>query len=398
MTLLMTILICLVVAYLFSAFFRFIGLPRVIGQIIAGLVLGIPVISSYLFNPQSLDVLSFLANLGIILLFYYVGLETDFRAFTQNVKKSISISLFNTMTPFLIGFFVMKFFLGFDTVASIITGVALSVSAQSISVDLLEELKILKTRLGNLIVSAGAVDDMIELVLVSVLLSFLHLAISNLTLFRLVFDIVLFLLLIIFARFVVIPSTMKFFDLEHSASARFMGSLIIVLFIASLSELLNVGALIGAMVAGMIIRQTIKKEVSIPDWEQADISRSIHTIAFGFLIPLFFVWIGVKTDVTQILPNLGFIFLLFAIATVGTVGGSIIAVMLAKGSFREGLILGFGLNPKGDLELVIIALALQSSLITPQLFAVIVVMSLLTTFVSPIVFKRLLINHKRTKA
>ena len=109
-----TVLLYLLLAYLLGEVFRKIfGLPRVIGQVGAGLILGIGFLKSFFLTPESSDVISFLANLGILLLFYYAGLETNLRAFTKNIKKSLLISLFNTTIPFIAGFLVMRFLFHF---------------------------------------------------------------------------------------------------------------------------------------------------------------------------------------------------------------------------------------------------------------------------------------------
>lgn len=391
---LLMILISLSLAYLLSEVFRRMGLPRVAGQLITGLILGIGVIKSAVFFESNMNVLDFLANLGIILLFYYVGLETNIKAFTKNIKRSVLISLFNTSIPLVLGFLIMKFVFNFDVLVSLIIGIALSVSAQSVSVDILDELKMLKSKIGGMIISAGAVDDTIELILVTVLLSVFHIVGSKLNILRLFLDGSLFLGAIIIARIWVIPTILKFFDKEKSSTARFTGSLIIVLIISILSESLGVGLLIGALIAGMIIRQTIHKDEKIPNWEEHDIARSLHIIAFGFLIPLFFVWVGLNVDMTLILKDIGLIILLIAIATVGTVGGTILAVLSSKGKFKEGLILGWGLNPKGDIELVIATLALESGLINSSIFTSLVMMSLATTIISPIVFKYSILKYR----
>ncbi len=286
---LLIIMLCLVLAFVFSEVFRMINLPRVVGQVSAGLLLSIPSLKEILFDRASSDALSFLAHLGIILLFYYVGLETNFKAFTKNLKKSLFISFFNTTIPLFIGFLLMYFLFDMSFLASVIIGICLAVSAQSVSVDILEELKLLRSKIGNIIISAGAVDDVFELLLVSILLSSFHFVINNLTVTRLFIDITIFILFIAAARLWLVPFTLRFFDREHSSTARFMSSMIIVLGIASFSEFLGIGLLIGAMVAGMIVRQTIFKEVNIPNWEEHDIARSTHIISFGFLIPLFFV-------------------------------------------------------------------------------------------------------------
>jgi len=390
------ILVALLLAFTLSEVLkRLFGIPRVVGQVGAGLILGIASFKSFLFTQGNIEVLSFLANFGTILLFYYVGLETNLSVFKKNIKESLSISLFNTTIPLAIGFVVMKFIFGFNTMVSLIIGVALSVSAQSVSLGFLEELKLVKSKIGGMIISAGAVDDLVELILVSVLLSFFQLAITETPHLKLALGLFFFVALVAVARIWFIPHTLKFFDREKSSTARFTGSLLIVLLIASLSELFGMGFIIGAMIAGMVVRQTIFKDVHIPNWEEHDIARSIHIVAFGFLIPLFFLWVGLNTDLSSIKGNVFFIFILIIIALIGTVGGTLIAVLLNKGSFREGMVVGWGLTPKGDVELGIATLALHAGIITSGIFTSLVLMALCTTLLSPLVFKFLVTREKK---
>ncbi|MBW3003527.1 cation:proton antiporter [Candidatus Woesearchaeota archaeon] len=386
---LLVILIALGLAYLVSELLKKLGLPRAVGQIVAGLILSISVIKSYLFTAENLNVISFLANLGIVMMFYYIGLEINFKSVTKNIKRSLLISAFNTSIPLITGFFVMKYLFGLNNLVSLLIGIAMSVSAQAVSVDILEELKILKTKLGSLIITAGAVDDIMELLLVTIILSVLHVAISHVSVLGLMLYIMAFIAIVIIARIWVVPRALKLFNKEKSSTARFTGSLIILLLIATLADFLQIGSFIGALVAGVIVRQTIFKETSIPNWQEHDIANSLHIIAFGFLIPIFFVWIGLRTDPALILPNYLLILVMFVISTLGTVFGSMLAVMADKGTFREGLIVGWGLNPKADVELVIASLALGASIISNSIFTALVFMSLITAIVSPIVFKRI---------
>lgn len=390
------ILVALLLAFTLSEVLkRVLGFPRVVGQVCAGLILGIAAVKSFLFTQENTDVLSFLANLGIILLFYYVGLETNLKVFTKNIRRSMLISLFNTTIPFIVGFAVMKFVFHYSTIVSLIIGVALSVSAQSVSLGILEELKMVKSRLGSIIISAGAVDDLFELILVSILLSFFQLTVTDLPLLKLVLGLFFFVILVSISRMWFIPYTLKFFDRERSSTARFTGALLIVLLIASLSELFGMGFIMGAMIAGMVVRQTIFKDITLPDWEEHDIAKSIHIVAFGFLIPLFFVWVGLNTDLTGAAGNAFFVLVLLGIAIVGTVGGTTLAVVLHKGSVREGMMIGWGLTPKGDVELAIATLALKAGVITPVIFTSLVLMAMLTTILSPVVFKYLALTSKK---
>ena len=393
---LLAILISLVLAFILSQIFKVFGLPKVIGEICAGLILGISVIKIN-FDADALNALNFLASLGIVLMFYYVGLETDFSVATKKIKKSAMISLFNTFLPLILGFVVMKYLVGFDTLSSFIIGASLSVSAQSVSIDILEELRILKSKLGNVIISTGAIDDIIELILITSILTLFYSNVTNITTQHLLVNILLFILIILFSRLVFVPITWKFFDREKSSTARFMASIIIVLVFSLLSELLGIGLLIGAMAAGIIVRQTIIKDKSIPNWEEHDIAKSVHVVAFGFLIPLFFVSVGLRTDLSSILSNLYLIVLFLIIAFIGTIGGTVLAVILNNGTLKEGLLLGFGLSPKGDIELIIITLALQYGIINQPIFSSLVIMSLITTVISTIIFKKLVLKYHLSK-
>ena len=398
---LLLILTALILAFICSQLAKKIGLPRTVGEITAGLILSIGVIKALVATPETLGIFSFLANLGVILLFYYVGLETNFKTFRQNVKESITISLLNTTLPLILGFLILHFLLHFDSLVSIILGICLSVSAQAVSIDILEELGLLKSKLGNRIITTGAVDDTIELILVSIILSIVHFSINSISPLQLALNCLLFIAAAVLIRIFLLPPILKTFEnkTNFSSTSRFMISLILVFLIVVISETLDLGPFVGAIVAGAMVRQTIFTGKKIPFWEEHDMSKSIHIVAFGFLIPLFFVWVGMNTNFAQLLniKDVLFILLLTGIAIVGTVGGTALAVKLNKGTWKEGFILGWGLNPKGDTELVIAALALQTGIIQQEIFSAVVLMSFITTIISPIIFRKLLEKAKKEK-
>lgn len=393
---LLMLLISLTLAYLFSEIFKkLFGLPRVVGQITAGIILGLQVVRDVVFPQTNSIVVSFLANLGIVMLFYYAGLEMNFRAFKKNMKKSVLVSIFNTLFPLVIGFLVMKYIFSFSSLVSFVIGICISVSAQAVAVDILEELRLVRTKIGRLIITAGAVDDVLELLFLTVLLSLFHISLGTLPLHNLLINILFFVAIIFISRFLLVPSVLKFFDKEHTTTARFTGGLLILLFFASLGDWLGVGSLLGALAAGMVVRQTIFRDGTLPNWEEHNIASSLHIIAFGFLIPLFFVWVGVNVHTGTLLENIPLIIVLVIISTIGTVGGTLLAVVLSKGTVQEGWLLAWGLNAKGDVELIIGFLALELGVITQQIFGALVMMSLITTIISPIVFTTLV--HKYEK-
>src|SRR3989344_5510197 len=159
---LLVTVVVLALAYILGEIFRRFGFPRVVGQIIAGILLGLPLIKSILFTNEILSLFSYITNIGIILLFFFIGLEINLLKFRKNFKESSMISLFNTAIPLAAGFLAGKFIFGYSNVTSLIIGISLSVSSQAISLDILEELRLLKSKIGNLIIASGTVDDVFE--------------------------------------------------------------------------------------------------------------------------------------------------------------------------------------------------------------------------------------------
>lgn len=386
-------LIALIVAYTLSEILKIFGVPRVIGQISAGILLGTTFLKNILFTQETYSIFEFISNIGIILLFFFIGLEISLRQFKQNFKESSMIAIFNTIIPLVSGFLVGKYFFHFNNIVSIIIGISVSVSSQSISLDILEEVKLLKTKIGNLIMTSGTVDDVFELLLISVILVIFHSAIGHVSFQKLVVDAVIFILLVVVAKVLLIPFALKIFEREKSQANMFMGGLIIVLLMAYLSEILGIGSLIGALIAGILVRQTLLTGPERKPWRKNELSHSIHIVAFGFLIPVFFVNVGLKMDLGVVSSNLLLVFVLLLIDIVGTLVGTITGVLLSKGSLTEGLIVGWAVIPKGDTELVIATLALSNGLIDIGIFSAIITVAIISTLIAPVIFRFLVRNY-----
>ncbi len=386
-TLSFVVLVMLLLAYVFSVGARFLGLPRVVGQITAGFILGLPIIQPILFTPENGGFFTFLAEIGILLLFFFTGLEIDVSTFRKNAKESLSISFFNTLFSLAGGYFFSFYVLGYTHLVSLLIGISLSVSSQAISLDILEETKLLKSRIGKLIISTGTIDDLFELFLISILLVIFHVAIEKTTLSSFFLQLFLFLIIVLAFKWWFVPFALRVFEQEKSRSYLFMGAFIIVLLMASLSEMLGVSSLIGAFLAGVLIRYTLLSGKKHRVWEEHEIARSVHTLAFGFLIPLFFVWVGVNTQIVAIFEQTYALVPLLLIDIVGTLLGTLIGVKLISGSWKDGYTLGWGVIPKGDTELIIATLALRGGLIDTKIFTLIVLIAFLSTVIAPVMFK-----------
>ncbi len=383
-------LLALVIAYVLSELFHYFRLPRVIGQLLAGVILSIPYLKDILYTDEIGTAFSYLANIGIILLFFFIGLELNLRGLKRTMRVSAYVAFFNTTIPLITGFLAAHFIFGLDTIVSLIIGISVSVSSQAISLDILDEAKLLRSRIGSIIIASGTVDDIFELLLISgILVTVRSAALGSVDFSTLLLDIFAFIVIVAVFRAFLIPIALRLFEREKSQSGLFMGALIIVLTMAYLSELLGVGSLIGALVAGILMRHTLLKDADLKPWRRNEFSHSLHTISFGFLIPLFFISVGFSMDLNSISGNLPLIAVFIGIAIVGTILGTAIGVLLGKGTLREGFIVGWGVLPKGDTELVIASLALHHQIITVDIYTAIIAVALFCTFVAPIVFKYL---------
>lgn len=376
------VFVCLVSAYLASGLCKIVGIPRVVGQILAGFVLGIPWLRSIVVTSTNLSIGAFLAQIGAVLLFFFVGLEINVHRAEKNAKAGLYVSLFNTFIPFLFGYGLSHWLFGLNNTISIVVGLCLGVNAQAIALDLLDELGMIKSRIGQLIITSGAVDDLVELFLVGIVV--MMISATSFSFLTLVLDITIFFGLVALFKFFIVPSMVKITEQKHVEIGLFTGSLLVVLLMSVLAEKLAIGGLIGALIAGMLIRQTLLKEQAS---REHIVARTVEVISFGFLVPMLFVYIGLTTDLSTLQHNWLFTSAITLIAIIGTVLATACAVMLSGRSFREGVLVGWGISPKGDTELVIATLALQKGVITGSIFSSLVIMAVVTTLIAPIMFR-----------
>lgn len=388
---LLVIAFCLLFAGIIGELFSHFKMPRVVGQIITGLILGLPFLRPLFFDQSSMLLLDYLANIGIVLFLFFAGLEINFRLFVQNIKIASGISFFNTIIPLALGFGASRFF-GLSTPASLLVGICLSVSAAAIALDIVDELRILKTRLGGLIVTAGAVDDVYELILVTVAVAIIE---ASKTVFvRLLLNTFIFVIIILLFKAWIIPLILRFLE-KRSSVTLFTSGLVITLLMAGLSQALGFGVLLGALISGVMIRQVLLSKANHHrPWEAHSISHTIHTIAFGFLVPLFFVNVGLQTDLRLVWDNLSFGILITIIAIFGTVFGSAIGYYLSKRNWHNGILLGWAMTAKGDTELAIATLALKNGIISQSIFSSLIFMAVVCTLVSPFVLRKIISKRK----
>lgn len=390
---LVLILLCLTASYLLSEFFEGMQLPRVLGSITVGVILGIPIIFIYLFDQTTLELFKSFKDLGLIFLMFYVGLKMDITDLRKGPHNAKSVAIFSALIPFLMGFFLMIIlnWIGIVQLASpIITGIIvggiLSVTAETSSMDILAQFKVLKTKLAKTIIAADIFDNIIEALLIAFIVTFVHYIKSPVQgILMVIFDIVVFFILVYIAGYLIIPFIMRFISTTKPKIDLFIISLILALFMAVASEYLGIGSVLGALLAGMIMRYATVKGRNI--YTEHKITEIIEVITFGLMAPFFFIWIGMHSNFSFIILNPWLAITITIVAFSGKVIGSVFGNWLAGGKRIEGLTLGWAMSARGAVELVAAEIARINNLISSELFSALVFMAFITTIISPLVFK-----------
>ncbi|RMF06322.1 cation:proton antiporter [Candidatus Woesearchaeota archaeon] len=386
------ILLAFTFSYVLGEALRRINLPKVLAPVFAGFIMTTPLIEPYLDLQGIMPVLTAFANLGLVFIMFFVGLEIDMGAFRSCMKRSVHVAFFNAAVPFVIGYISFRW-MGYSPLVSLIVGAALSITAEAISIDILQELGILRTKLGSVIVEAGILDDILEILLVAGIIAYINGSGRNAAqgLLLILFQVFSFLLLAYVVRWFIVPKafeTLK--EKESSKTDVFVTFLILTLLMAVSSSFLGMGSVIGALAAGMIVRHSF---FSGNAQEQEELERNkgimevIEIITFGLLAPFFFLWIGMNVSYESLTSNPMLGIIVTGIALAGKLAGSVIGNWLSEGTLAEGITIGWGMNSRGAVELIAAKIAFENGLIGNDIFSALVFMSFTTTLISPVFFK-----------
>jgi Kef-type K+ transport system membrane component KefB len=386
MEILAIIPIILIAAFILGELFKRMGLPAVVGQILAGLLFGIPFIKGFLFGEGStLVVIDFLATLGVLLLLFLAGLEIEIEKIKETSRDSILISICSALVPFTLGLvFILAFFPEQGFMAGIIFGGALMVTSEGTNVKVLMDFNSLNTRLGAIMLAAGAIDDIFE-VLFLALVVILAKGGSLIDLAMVPVEMIVFLV-VAFIAFKIISKVLQYLEKKHGQETElFTIVLIFILVLAALSESLNVGYLIGAVLGGFLLQASMRR---LSSKNRAQLLNVIKLIAMGFVVPFFFVNVGLTFDINTFLSNIPMIGITVMIATFGKIVGTLIVKPVSTLNWKQLYYIGWGMNSRGAAELVIALIAIQYGLISPEIFSALVSMSLITTLILPPILAR----------
>ena len=385
--LLAQIITIIIIARFFGWIFKKIGQPSVIGEIIAGIFLGPSVIGFYfpefsigLFPKESLGNLQFLSQIGLILFMFVIGMELDLKVLKNKANDAVVISHASIIFPFTLGIILAYFiynqfapqgveFLSF----SLFMGIAMSITAFPVLARIVQERGLHKTKLGTIVITCAAADDITAWCILAAVIAIVKAGsfVSSLYVIGLAFVYVMAML------FLVKPFLKRVGEL-YSKSETLSKPVVAIFFLTLImssyaTEIIGIHALFGAFMTGAIMPDIVKfRNIFI---------EKIEDVAVILLLPLFFVFTGLRTQIGLINdPYLwkvtGWIIL---VAVVGKFVGSALAAKFVGQNWKDSLSIGALMNTRGLMELVVLNIGYDLGVLTSEIFTMMVIMALVTT-------------------
>ncbi|MGZ3901727.1 MAG: cation:proton antiporter, partial [Bacteroidia bacterium] len=388
--LLLQIITIIIVARIFGVIFKKIGQPTVIGEIIAGIFLGpsfmgmfFPEFSLFLFPKSSLPNLQFISQIGLILFMFIVGMELDLKTLKKKAHEAVIISHASIIFPFSLGMALA--YLIYQTYApsninflsfSLFIGISMSITAFPVLARIVQERQLTKTRIGTIVITCAAADDITAWCILAAVIAIVKAGSVISALYIMVMAIGYVLLMLK----VVQPFLKRLGDIyshQDTLSKPVVAIFLVTLMISAfVTEVIGIHALFGAFLAGAIMPQNLHfRNVFI---------EKVEDVSVVLLLPLFFVFTGLRTQI-GLLNDISLwqtCALIIAVAVSGKFFGSAIAAKVVGQSWKDSLMIGALMNTRGLMELIVLNIGFDLGILPPSIFAMMVIMALVTTFMT----------------
>lgn len=386
------ILLLLGLSFILSEFLSSKKIPRFLGPLTIGVLCGLPYFKS-LITPSSELILGVFSQLGLLLLMFYVGLQIDVNVLRKKNFEPIIHGLFSFLIPFILGF-ILALILGLPVYLAIIVAVALSITSEASVIKILEDFNLRRKKIGRNILSAGLIDDIIGILILSAVISLFSFQSTTVGLGMFLLTMLILLIGLFFARIYIIPFLLSFVK-NKSESEILILMILLALLMSLATELLGLSSMIGAVIAGLLVRHVLNHGTLKDHYEELHIEKLVRIVSFDFLAVFFFIWVGYNTDFSLVLLNPGIAIVMTFIAIFGKLAGSFITGFFYKTSERQSMLIGWALTPRGALELAILEVTRQFNIIPIEIYSAIVFMAIMTLFISPLVMVHLVKQHHK---
>ncbi len=376
MDFIISIIIVLLAAFVGRILSKVLKQPVILGELILGAILGHIIVMSN-NNAFKLDpFIDYIADIGILFLLFSAGLSINLKEFKKIEKSSSVVAILGVILPFILGYFTAIWF-GFPHITALFVGTALMATSIGVKAEVLLELGMMGTRLGSLIMGAAVIDDIITMIILSILIGVVktgQLLIWDVSIF-----LVLALLFILIGILLTKEKVSNFLDRYLSKTSLgkenllIMGVIVALLF-ALVAENIGLSVIIGAFIAGLILGQ-LSFFRELKDY--------INLIGGGFFIPVFFITVGMDFDFNAFFIMGGFAGAILLVAIVGKLIGCSLGAKLTNFDNRESIATGVAMIPRAGIELILIKLGSDYNIIDKEITSAILIMVIITTLITP---------------
>ncbi|MFQ9279172.1 MAG: cation:proton antiporter [Ruminococcus sp.] len=384
---------------LLGLFSRWVRLPQVLGALVAGVILG-PVVNAIVgwstgdgFFSQAAgsdQLFGMLSELGVIVLMFGAGLETDVQEMKKCGKASLIIAVIGVITPLIFGAFASYYFIDDPNsqerlLKSIFIGVVLTATSVSITVETLKELGKLNTPASNAILGAAIIDDVLGIIALTIITSFKS---KDVNIWFVLIKIVLFFIFAAILGFIML----KIYKWMNKHTSRDSRRHVIIAFAYCLVSsfvaevFFGVADITGAYVAGLVLSMTNRKRYLV---------NRFSTLSYMLLSPIFFACIGLTIEMPELTVSLLVFAILITIVAVATkLFGCALGGKICGYSTKECFQIGAGMISRGEVALIVAKKGESCGLMDPKLFGPLVIVVVLTTIIAPIILKILFAKDK----
>ncbi|RYM05207.1 cation:proton antiporter [Sporolactobacillus sp. THM7-7] len=352
--------------------------PAVLGELLIGIVVG-PALLGWVSDS---DIIHILSEIGVIVLMFIAGLETDIDGLKNNAKSAFAVATGGIIFPLGFGY-LAGIMIGMDLAHAIFLGLILSATSVSISVQTLKELGKMQTRESITLLGAAVLDDVIVIILLAFMMSFF--GGEDVNTMTVIAQKALFFATIIVVSWKIVPPVMRWLGSLKVSEPVISAAIIVCFSFAYYAEMLGIAAIIGAFIAGVALSKTPFKE---------QVEHKIEPIAYGVFVPIFFVSIGLKVSFAGLGEQVWFIVAISLLAIFTKLAGSGIGAWLTGFDFHSSARIGSGMISRGEVALILASIGLDAHLLAKAYFTPLIFVVIITTIVTPPTLKILFKNER----
>ncbi|MCS7200804.1 MAG: cation:proton antiporter [Patescibacteria group bacterium] len=395
--------------------------PAVLGELIAGIILGnLYLLGINYFEPiKSSEIIKFLAELGVVILLFQIGLESNVGQMIKVGGRSLAVAVVGVVVPFLLGTYLVAPLIlpGLDKNEYLFLGAALTATSVGITARVFRDLGKSHIPEAKIILGAAVIDDILGLIILAIVSAIVTVgSVSGLSVLWIIVKAILFLLSAIIIGQLLAPSISKIFSrINTGVGMKFTLALVFGLVGAFVASKIGLAPIVGAFAAGLVldpvhfkffnrpkiveeieksmesIKENAKNDIKkiIENYEEKHIEDLIEPISH-FLVPIFFITIGMSVDIKTLL-DLKTLILALGITLTAFIGKYVSG--LVAGKVNKSLV-GLGMVPRGEVGLIFVTIGQNLGVVSSKVFSVVVIMIIITTLITPPLISAILARYR----